>query len=117
MAKFAVIARQSLIDLLRAVKKGSMRSVDEGRYAGEGILEQYSKWKKNIPGRTEARKAYRAKTGSALPADKVLIPRGLLSELRSARSWKQGDEMFHKTPKEQTRLSKTRQRSIRDEEV
>lgn len=117
MAKFAVIARQSLIDLLRAVKKGSLRTMDEGRYAGEGVLEQYSKWKKNVPGRTEAMKAYRVKTGSALPTDKVLIPRGLLADLRSARSWKQGDEMIYKAPKEQVRLSKTRERYPKDEEV
>jgi hypothetical protein len=117
MAKFAVIARQSLIDLLRAVKKGSLRTVDEGRYAGEGALEQYSKWKKNVPGRTEAMKAYRSKTGSSLSPDKVLIPRGLLNDLRGARSWKQGDEMPFKTEREKVRLSKTRMNSTRDQEV
>ena len=117
MAKFAVIAREALIDLLRSVNKGSIRVLDEGRYAGEGALEQYSKWKKNVPGRTEAMKAYRAKTGSALPTDKVLIPRGLLEDLRGARSTKQGDEMFFKTDREQVRLSKTRMNSSRNMEV
>lgn len=116
MAKFAVIARQSLIDLLRAVKKGSIL-LDGERVEGAGILEKYSRWKKNVPGRTEAMKAYRAKTGSALPTDKVLIPRGLLADLRSARSWKQGDEMIYKAPKERVRLSKTRERYPKDEEV
>lgn len=120
MAKFAVIARQALIDLLRKAKKGTMQEYPDGfasRTAGANVLENYAKWKKNVSARTEASKAYRAKTGSSLPAGKVLIPKGLLNDLRSTRSWKQGDEMGFKTSKEQARLSRTRMSSPRDQEV
>jgi hypothetical protein len=120
MAKFAVIARQALIDLLRRAKKGTKLEYPDGyayRTAGRDVLENYANWKKNISGRTEAMKAYRSKTGSTLPKEKVLIPKGLLDELRQTKSWKQGDEMEFKTPKESTRLSRTRGNSTRDQEV
>jgi hypothetical protein len=120
MAKFAVIARGALIDLLRRAKKGSMKQLSSDssyRDYGAGALDAYSKWKKNIPARTEAMRSYRAKTGSSLPKDKVLIPRGLLDELRNTRGEKIAEEMFHVVPKKRDRMINTRQASRRDQEV
>lgn len=99
MAKFAVIARESLIDLLRRAKKGSQVVENEGRRSGEGVLQSYSKWKKNIAGRTQALKYYRSKTGSAPSSGKVLIPKDLLDELRNTSSEKNWDEELFRKPR------------------
>jgi hypothetical protein len=115
MAKFAVISREALIGLLRRAKKGSMREPFTGsgyRDYGARALESYSKWKKDIPARTEAMNSYRAKTGSSLSKDKVLIPRGLLEELRNTRGEKLGEEMLHVTPKRRDRMLRTRQSGL-----
>lgn len=94
MAKFAVIARQALIDLLRRAKKGTMRGEKGIRSSGSTVLRNYSQWKKNVPARTAALESYRSKTGSAVPVGKVLIPKNLLTELKKTSSQKRDQEYF-----------------------